>query len=169
MGLLDRKIEAEVTLKGEVNVNMNINLVQQPPPPPQYRAIFTFTMGQFIFKGENMANTMQAGSFATLAVQWVDSKGNPAKVDGPTDWVSSNEDVATIEVATGNPLIANIHSVGPVGPVQFQATADADLGEGVKTITATCDVSVIAGEASGGTIDFTQPVATPPPSRRVGR
>jgi len=129
-------------------------------PPPvvakDYRAIFTFTMGQFVFKGENMANTMQSGSIATLSIQWSDSHGNPAKVDGPTQWVSSDEDVLTVQVAAGNPLIANVYSQGPVGPAQIQATADADLGEGVKTITAVCDINVIAGEASGGTITFTQ-------------
>lgn len=150
-----RKIEADVTLGGTVNLNVNVNVVPQPPAP-EYRAIFTFTMGQFVFKGENLMNTMQAGSYATLSVQWVDSHGNPAKVDGPTEWVSSDEDIATVEVAVGNPLIANVKSAGPIGPVQIQATADADLGEGVKTITATCDISVIAGEASGGEINFSQ-------------
>lgn len=155
MGLLTRNVQADVTLGGTVNLNINLNVVPQPPCP-DYRAIFTFTMGQFVFKGENMSNTMQAGSYATLSVQWVDKAGNPAKVDGDTEWVSSNEDVATVEVAAGNPLIANVHSVGPIGPIQIQATADADLGEGTKTITATCDINVIAGEASGGEINFTQ-------------
>lgn len=101
-------------------------------------------------------NTMQSGQYATLSVQWVDQGGNPAKVDGPTTWASSDETICTIEVSEGNPLIANIHSVGPIGPVQFQATADADMGQGVRTITATCDVSVITGEAYAGEINFQQ-------------
>ena len=113
-----------------------------------------------------MSNTMQSKSIATLSVQWVDQGGNPAPVDGPTQWASSDESICTIEVATGNPLIANIHSVGPIGPVQFQATADADMGAGVTSITATCDVNVIAGQASAGTINFTQSNPEPPPAKR---
>ena len=103
-----------------------------------------------------MANTMQTGTYATLSIEWVDAGGNPAKVDGPTTWASSDETIATATVATGNPQICNVHSLGPIGPVQFQATADADMGTGVRTITSTCDVSVISGEAVGGTMTFTQ-------------
>jgi hypothetical protein len=143
-------------MKLEVSFATPLIIQHGVPYVTPYRAIFTFTLGQYVFKGEHMSNTMQSGQYATLSIEWVDKAGNPAKVDGPTEWASSDEDIATIEVASGNPLIANIHSVGPIGPVQFQATADADLGEGKKTITATCDVSVIAGEASGGEIKFQQ-------------
>jgi hypothetical protein len=131
-----------------------------------YRAIFTFTIGRYIFKGENMSNTMQAGTIATLSVQWVDKSGNPASVDGPTKWASSDEDILKVEAAAGNPLIANVYSQGPIGPAQIQATADADLGEGTKTITATCDISVIAGEAFGGSITFQQSPTQGTPKRR---
>ena len=115
-----------------------------------------------------MSNTMQAGSYATLSIKWVDSHGNPAKVDGATVWASSDDSIATVTVATGNDLIANVHSVGPIGNVQAQATADADLGEGTKSITAVCDITVIAGEASGGEIDFSQGSSQVPggPGRR---
>jgi hypothetical protein len=145
-------------LKLEVSFTTPLHLTfdPSPTPTPKYRGIFTFTMGQLVFRGENMSNTMQTGTYATLSIEWVDDHGNPAKVDGATEWASSDESIATITVATGNPLIANVQSVGPIGPVQMQATADADLGDGVKTITATCDISVIAGEASGGEIKFTQ-------------
>jgi hypothetical protein len=132
-------------------------------------AVFTFQIGNFVFKGEHMASTMQAGTRATVSVEWKDKGGNKVKVDGPTNWVSS--DPATVECspATGNPQIANLFAPGPVGTVQIQATADADLGEGVKTVTATLDVNVIEGEAIGGDITFT-PVdsksAQKPPQHR---
>ena len=103
-----------------------------------------------------MSNTMQAGSIATLSISWVDQYGNPAPVDGATKWQSSDESVLTVEVASGNPLIANVYSQGPIGPAQIQATADADMGAGKQSITATCDISVIAGQASGGEIGFNQ-------------
>lgn len=140
----------------------------EPAPPAQHSARFTFTLGDLVFSGENMSNTMQSGSIATLSIQWVDNKGNPAKVDGATDWVSSNEEIVRVEVAAGNPLICNVYSEGAIGAVQVQATADADLGEGIKTITAVCDITVIAGQASGGTITFSQSPAqgNPPPQQR---
>ena len=40
------------------------------------------------------------------------------------------------------------------------ATADADLGEGVRRLTTVCDIEVVAGEAVSGTI---QPVGEPEP------
>ena len=83
-----------------------------------------------------MSSTLQAGKVATAAVSWVDQAGNPAKVDGQTTWASSDPTLVTVTVATGNSLIANLKSVGPIGDVSIQATADADMGEGVKTITA---------------------------------
>lgn len=124
-------------------------------------AIVTFSIGNFVFKGENMASTMQAGTRATVSVEWKDSGGNTVKVDGPTKWVSSAPETVQCTQATGNPQIANLFAPGPVGVAQVQATADADLGDGVKTVTATLDITVIEGEAIGGDITFTPQAGTP--------
>ena len=112
-----------------------------------------------------MAATMQAGSRATVSVEWKDQSGHTVKVDGPTKWESSNPATIECTVATGNPQIANLYAPGPVGTVQIQATADADLGDGTKAVTAQLDVTVIAGEAVGGDIEFT-PTATATRGRR---
>lgn len=101
-----------------------------------------------------MASTMQAGSRATVSVEWKDSAGHTVKVDGPTVWDSSAPGIVECKVATGNPSIANLFAPGPVGTAQIQATADADLGEGKKAVTAMIDINVIAGEAVGGDITF---------------
>ena len=101
-----------------------------------------------------MAATMQAGSRATVSVEWKDTGGNIVKVDGPTTWASSVPGTVECTVSTGNPQIANLFAPGPVGAAQIQATADADLGEGTKAVTATLDISVISGEAIGGDISF---------------
>lgn len=103
-----------------------------------------------------MAVTMQVGSYATLSVRWTDKGGNIVPVDGPTEWKSSDPETLECMVATGNPLIANLFAPGPIGKVTVQATADADLGDGKKAVTATIDVEVISGEAVGGEIDFSQ-------------
>lgn len=103
-----------------------------------------------------MSATMSSGTYATVSVEWKDKGGNPVKVDGPTKWESSDASILAVEVATGNPQIANLHSLGPVGKVQVHATADADLGDGVKSVTASLDVEVISGQAIGGEITFKQ-------------
>jgi hypothetical protein len=61
-----------------------------------------------------------------------------------------------VEVATGNPLIANVKSVGPIGKVTISASADADLGQGVRTISTSYDIEIIAGDAVMGEITFVQ-------------
>lgn len=160
--------EIKLTLGLKFLNPLQVQYIPPPKPSSEGRAIFTFNTGQFTSKGENMSNSMQTGSFATLAVQWVDAQGNPAKVDGPTTWASSDESILTVEVATGRPdgLIANVQSLGPIGNVQVQATADADMGSGVRNITAICDIVVIGGEAVAGTISFSQPNPNPPPKAK---
>lgn len=142
--------------------------VRDSEPPAGLFAVFTFTVGNFIFTGGTMAGegkgravspaqasaTMQVGSRATLSVSWRDAGGNSVMVDGPTVWVSSDPSVCQVTVATGNPLIANLLAPGPIGNASIQATADADLGEGKKSVTATIAITVISGEAVGGEITF---------------
>lgn len=103
-----------------------------------------------------MSATMQVHSYATVSVQWKDIAGNVVKVDGPTTWESSDESILEVEVATGNPQIANLFAPGPIGTAEIHATADADLGEGIKTVTATITVQVISGQAVSGDIQFSQ-------------
>ena len=154
-------------------------VVEQAPPASEVLyPVWTFQVGDFIFTGANMpagqavpqstSATMQAGTRATVSVEWKDSGGRTVKVDGPTAWVSSSPEIVQVEVATGNPQIANLLAPGPVGESSIQATADADLGEGVRSVTATIKITVIAGEAVGGEITFSQSPAqgTPQGARR---
>src|SRR5215831_4388650 len=159
-----------------------------PPQPaqPQLIPVFTLTVNEFTFTGASITMTpssktpsgatpsskqaqpmqaaasMPAGTLGTLSVEWHAADGSTAKVDGPTDWVSSDPTIVQVEVAAGNPQIANIYAPGPIGKVSVQATADADLGEGVQKVTATIDVTVIAGMATSGDITFTQGPQGPP-------
>lgn len=136
------------------------------PPPQEARPIFTFTSGVITVKGENMSATMQVKTYATVSVQWKDAGGNIVKVDGPTKWESTDPTVLEVTVATGNAQIANLYAPGPVGNASVHATADADLGEGVKAVTATLDVTVVSGEAVGGEITFSQSPAQGPQARQ---
>lgn len=128
----------------------------------EYRAIFIFQLPNGSIQGENMAASMTVGSYATVSVAWKDKGGNVVKVDGPTKWESSDPATLQVTVATGNPQIANLYAPGPIGKVQVHATADADLGEGVKPVTASLDVEVISGQAIGGDITFSQSGAQQP-------
>jgi hypothetical protein len=134
---------------------------------PTYRAVWTWQIGSLIFKGEHMASTMQAGTSAQATVTWIDQFGNPAKIDGATQWASSDDTVLTVSSIPGPPENrAKVDAVGPIGPAQLQATADADLGQGVQSITAILDVTVIAGQASAGTIELDNTPAPEPVSAR---
>ena len=154
--------------KRQVEISFADPLVVVITQPPReavlgIRARFKVEVGQISSEGENMSETLQVGHYATVSVEWLDSAGNPAKVDGPTTWASTDASVLTCTVSTGNPLIANCHAEA-IGSAGVQATADADLGEGIRTVTATLDVTVITGEAVGGSMSFKDMGGGPPPA-----
>ena len=101
--------------------------------------------------------TVTSGSRYSLAVTWEDADGQPAKVDGKTTWTSSDPAKATVTAGTGNSQIATLVSLGPTGNVQIQASADADMGDGMKPVTSVMDITIIGGEAESGNIDM-QPI-----------
>jgi len=140
-------------------------------------AEITFKVGNFTFKGVSVVGQsptgqavsqrstadMQVGSMAVVSVEWKDASGGTVKVDGPTTWTSTDESVVQVTVSSGNPQIANAYAPGPIGSASIHATADADLGEGVRKVTAIIDITTISGEAVAGDITFT-PTGTHPPS-----
>lgn len=75
-----------------------------------------------------------------------DIAGNPATVDGLPVWSVSSPDIVSLDVATDG-LSAFVIAQGPLGTSQISVEADADLGEGTRTITTLGDVEVIASEA----------------------
>lgn len=80
-----------------------------------------------------------------LTVEFKTAAGNPAKVDGVPTLTSSNAAVAELQVAEDG-LSALIVSKG-LGSSQVVLVADADLGEGLREVTATLDLEVVAAEA----------------------
>ncbi len=77
-----------------------------------------------------------------LAVVFKDKHGNTAPVDGVPAWVNDNESV----LADG--MSAVITSINGPGSGQISVSADADLGEGVRTITGVLQVEVLPDEAT---------------------
>lgn len=100
-------------------------------------------------------------------VSYVDSAGNPATVDGPVKWTSSNDGIARVwsdEETSQEAVVAPV----AVGQVQIVAAADADLGEGTRALLTTMDITVVAGEAVAGVIEpVGEPGNIPHPSPRT--
>jgi hypothetical protein len=73
------------------------------------------------------------------------ASGKQATLDGAPVWEVSGGD-ATIEPSEDG-LSCTLIS-GEVGNSQITVTADADLGEGVRSLTDTIDLAVVSAEAS---------------------
>jgi hypothetical protein len=75
-------------------------------------------------------------------------------------WASSDETIARVVVDAGDTTGASVEAQGKIGQAQITATADADLGTGVRELVTLMDLTVVAGEAVAGTIE---PVGAPIP------
>jgi hypothetical protein len=103
-------------------------------------------------RGNDMAYTLAVAKQVHVQVAYVDAGGNPATIDGDVSWASSDETIAGVIVDTSDTTKALVRSGTKLGQVQIAATADADLGDGMREIITPIDVSVVAGEAVAGTI-----------------
>jgi len=130
-------------------------------PPPQITSVLTITYDRFTItaKGDVMY-TLPVDMLVKMQVGYVDAEGNPAAIDGPVAWASSDETIVTVTPDTGDSTIVTVTPVGPIGQIQVTATADADLGAGVRNLVTVCDIQLVAGEAVAGTIS---PVGAPTP------
>ena len=145
----------------QISFTSPLKIVQVEEPPP-ILAVLTITYQRFTItaKGDRFMFTLPVDDAVKMQATYVDAEGNPAKVDGPITWASSDETLAEVEVDSVDSSIVAVTPVGPTGQVQITATADADLGAGVRELITVCDISLVAGEAVAGTI---QPVGAPFP------
>ena len=81
----------------------------------------------------------------SLAIAPVDAAGNAAPVETVV-WSSTDETVLTV-VAAEDGLSAVATAVGKLGTAQVKVDADAQLGEGVVTLTGLQDFEVVASQA----------------------
>jgi len=124
-------------------------------PLPAVKFVFTVDLEGQILEGVTSI-TMKDNQQATASIQPVDSKGNPATLDGVPVWASSDETIVTVEPATDG-LSALVKATGPVGTAKVSVTGDADMGEGTKPIFGQLDVDVTAGEAVSLTMKLSDP------------
>jgi len=118
-------------------------------------AFVTVRYRNFVVKarGMDMAYLLASGMQVDLSISYVDAGGNPAAVDGDVVWNTSDVSIIHVETRPNDSTQATLVASGPIGRAQVSATADADLGEGVRTLITTFDVEVVAGEAIAGTIE----------------
>jgi hypothetical protein len=86
--------------------------------------------------------------------------GNVGKVDGTPAWTSSAPDVIAVAPAADG-LSAKATTTGKLGTAQVQCVADADMGDGVKEITAVLTVEVNPGAAVSLGLDAGEPTEKP--------
>jgi hypothetical protein len=106
-------------------------------------------------EGTSMAMTIPVDFDGTIKVKaaFVDSKGNPARVDGFPTFSSSDDELLYIDVDPNDKFAAIITLKDRVGVVQIKAVADADLGEGVSEVILLGDIELVAGTAVGGKLE----------------
>ena len=133
------------------------------PVPSQAGAWITTNCGGFTVKskGPTAVYKLPVGMKIDVAVSYVDAAGNPATVDGDVDWETSDKEIANVFRISGTDSTKVSVRAGKPGQTQISATADADLGEGVRNIITTMDIEVIPGEAVAGTIT---PIGEPEPA-----
>ena len=145
----------EITL----TIGGSLDLVLRQPPA-EGRARVTALFEGFAAEGTDMAYTLPGDKLVTMRVDYVDADGHPATVDGEVTWASSAAEIADVQVDAGDSHICTVTPGTTLGTAQITATADADLGAGVRELITTLDVTVVAGEAVAGTIS---PVGDPQP------
>jgi hypothetical protein len=101
----------------------------------------------------NMSDSQQVSG----TIQPIDKKGQPAPVQpGTSVFTSSDEAVVTVTADPANELGVTVKAVA-AGSAQVRWAGDADLGDGVVTITAAEDFTISGGQAVGAGFTFGQP------------
>lgn len=113
------------------------------------------------FKSQNMAVVLSDTQFIEGQVSTVNKKGKPAPIEtGTIEYSSSNESVFTVTEDPEDETKFKVTAVG-AGTAQLNYSADADLGEGVVTITGFTDFEVTPAQATGFNVNFGEPQEQP--------
>lgn len=105
-----------------------------------------------------MALTMTSTQQATGQVAPVDIKGNPAQVEaGTVEYSVDNPDLVDVIEDPDDETKFTVVAKGPVGVTQLTIRADADLGEGVKSIETFAAIEITPAGAVGFGVTFGTP------------
>lgn len=104
-----------------------------------------------------MATSMSSSQKRNIRIKnFVDKKGNPAKVDGAPEWTTDNSEVLALTPADDG-MSCVVAAVGPLSNASITVTADADMGAGVKPIIGTMEFEITAGEAVSVDLEADEP------------
>lgn len=105
---------------------------------------FYAVIGGHLQKVEHMF--LKVSQKLPLKVAFKDAQGNLAGVEGSPLWSLTDDSMGALLVDADG-MGAVFTPSGPLGAVKVQVKADADLGEGVKTIIGELDLDLVAGDA----------------------
>lgn len=94
-----------------------------------------------------------------LSIEIQTLKGKPAKVDGAPKWEVSDTAVGSLQVADDG--LSALFVAAAAGQCSVNVSVDADLGDGVKPILGSLDITVVADEAAIVTIAAGEPQDQP--------
>jgi hypothetical protein len=81
----------------------------------------------------------------TLRIDPRNKRGNPAPLDGPAQWSSTDPSVINVQPSADG--LSCVAIAGQAGTCQVEVVADADLGDGARELRGTIAFEVHAGEA----------------------
>lgn len=107
--------------------------------------------GGSTIKGIIMAFVLRDDQRVTVSITPVDARGNAAQLGSVPAWVDATGQTDLEPSADG--LSCIVIPKGVLGTTQINVSADADLGDGVVTISGTLDLEIVAGQAVGFAIN----------------
>jgi hypothetical protein len=151
----DKEDKVKVTLNLTVDAGPHLShLFKRLFPKREGRPRVVFNRVSFMdgsqVKGDLMGVSISDVQKVSLSISVTDAAGNPAPVDGVPSWSSNDPSNSVVSLAPATDgLTCEVSAVGPLGAAQVTVSADADLGEGVQTITSSpFDVEVVASQAT---------------------
>jgi hypothetical protein len=136
----------------DLRIGGTIKFVTETETPVTCRTTLIYDGFSITVEGDHMAYTLPVDHKVTVKVSYVDAADNPAEVQS-IRWDTSDKAIIDVNVSTSDDNQATVFPQGKLGQVQVRATADVDLGEGIKPLITTMDVEVVGGEAVAGTIE----------------
>jgi hypothetical protein len=104
-------------------------------PKEKGKLLLTFFTNQIKIKGEITMVSIKSTQEQDFQIEGVDRKGNPAPLEaGSAVFESSDPGVFEVVQNPDDQTKGTVKAIG-VGVAQLNFSADADLGEGVETIT----------------------------------
>lgn len=122
-----------------------------PPPRPRRARLRVWISNASFIEGDNLVMRITSEQKVKVTVAPKTAGGHDATIDGDVAFTSSDDTVARIDPIDGSSCY--VTAVGP-GAAQISASFDADLGEGVREITASGALEVVAAEADTAEIVF---------------